>query len=61
MSLRIQELSARSAQQLSTRWPLEDMLGADYTGNGYTVSVLVSASDSGVAGETSLFVTVTKP
>ncbi len=29
MSRRIQDLAARSTQDLSTRWPLEDMLGAD--------------------------------
>jgi DNA polymerase-3 subunit epsilon len=29
MSRRIQELSSHSAQQMKTRWPLEDMLGAD--------------------------------
>ena len=29
MSRRIQELATRSTQDLSTRWPLEDMLGAD--------------------------------
>jgi DNA polymerase-3 subunit epsilon len=29
MSLRIQDLAARSTQALRTRWPLEDMLGAD--------------------------------
>jgi len=29
MSQRIQDLAARSTQALSTRWPLEDMLGAD--------------------------------
>lgn len=29
MSRRIQELAARSTQALRTRWPLEDMLGAD--------------------------------
>jgi hypothetical protein len=38
---------------------IEGMAGADYTGSAYTVSVLVSASDTGVAGETSLFITVT--
>lgn len=43
-----------------TELVLEDMAGADFSGNGYTVSVLVSASDSGIAGETSLFLTVTK-
>jgi DNA polymerase III subunit epsilon len=29
MSRRIQDLATRSTQDLSTRWPLEDMLGAD--------------------------------
>jgi DNA polymerase-3 subunit epsilon len=29
MARRIQELSARSTQDVKTRWPLEDMLGAD--------------------------------
>ena len=29
MSRRIQDLAARSTQALNTRWPLEDMLGAD--------------------------------
>ena len=29
MSQRLQELSARSVQETKTRWPLEDMLGAD--------------------------------
>ncbi len=32
MSQRIQELATRSTQQLRTRWPLEDMLGADLVG-----------------------------
>ncbi|WP_298835308.1 exonuclease domain-containing protein [uncultured Piscinibacter sp.] len=30
MSRRINELAARSAQGLATRWPLEEMLGADF-------------------------------
>jgi DNA polymerase-3 subunit epsilon len=30
MSQRIQDLAARSTQDLRTRWPLEDMLGADF-------------------------------
>ncbi|HRH87990.1 MAG TPA: 3'-5' exonuclease, partial [Rubrivivax sp.] len=30
MGQRVQELAARGAQDLSTRWPLEDMLGADF-------------------------------
>ena len=29
MARRIQELAARSTQDVKTRWPLEDMLGAD--------------------------------
>jgi len=29
MSARLQDLSRRSAQEIKTRWPLEDMLGAD--------------------------------
>ena len=29
MSQRIQDLAARTAQGMKTRWPLEDMLGAD--------------------------------
>jgi DNA polymerase-3 subunit epsilon len=31
MSRRINELAAQSAQGLATRWPLEEMLGADFT------------------------------
>ncbi|HMO46438.1 MAG TPA: exonuclease domain-containing protein [Rubrivivax sp.] len=30
MGRRVQELAARGAQELRTRWPLEDMLGADF-------------------------------
>jgi hypothetical protein len=30
MSRRINELAAQSAQGLATRWPLEEMLGADF-------------------------------
>ena len=30
MGRRVQEFAARGAQDLSTRWPLEDMLGADF-------------------------------
>lgn len=53
-------LAAGFAPVTGTELEVEGMAGSDFSGNGYTVSVLVSASDSGVAGETSLFLTVTK-
>ena len=32
MGARVQQLATRGAQDLRTRWPLEDMLGADLVG-----------------------------
>jgi DNA polymerase-3 subunit epsilon len=34
MSRRINELAAQSARGLATRWPLEEMLGADFVQAG---------------------------